>query len=113
MAQNNPPSRFTPRAGDGSAISATRHTLMKNKALIFVSLGLNVVALGYILWIHQHPDQVVRDREMRVVQKWEPQFRSIYQGFGVKNVMANPTTLDELLQPLSGIVNVITSPQKP
>ena len=85
---------------------------MKNKALMFVSLGLNAVALGYILWIHQHPEQAARDIETRVVQKWEPQVRSICQSFGVKDTVANPTTLDELLQPLSGIVNVVTSPQK-
>ena len=85
---------------------------MKYKALISVSFGLNIVALSYIFWIHQHPEMAAQDQEKQAVQKWEPQVRSFYRSIGVSSMVANPTTLDELLQPLPGIASTIVSHAK-
>jgi hypothetical protein len=82
---------------------------MKDKELIYLSLAISIAALCYAAWIHQHTelllDQAIQNRERQFVQKFAPKVRDVYQGMGMTNVMANPTTLDELFSPMLDDLN--------
>jgi hypothetical protein len=82
---------------------------MKDKALIYLSLIISIAALGYAAWVDQHAallaEQALQNRELQFVQKFTPKFRDIYQEWAMTNVVANPTTLDELFSPFLDVMN--------
>jgi hypothetical protein len=88
------------------------HAFMKDKTLIYISLIISIAALCYAAWVHQHAEQmanqVFQEREKHFVQTWAPKIRDACEGFGVTNMVANPTTLDELMHPMFDSLNVVT-----
>lgn len=82
---------------------------MKEKTLVYLSLTISIAAFCYAAWVHQHAaqfaDKALHDRELQLVQKFAPRFRDMYQGLGMTNLVANPTTLDELVGPWMDAIN--------
>jgi hypothetical protein len=85
---------------------------MKDKALIYLSLIISIVALGYAAWVHQHAaqlaEQALQNRERQFVQVLAPKVREAYKNLGMTNVVGNPMTLDELVAPYLEMVNRMT-----
>ncbi|HTV40053.1 MAG TPA: hypothetical protein VMF08_05735 [Candidatus Sulfotelmatobacter sp.] len=84
----------------------------KDKALIYLSLAISIVALCDTVWVHEHADQIadraLQKRELEFVQKFAPRIRETYEGMGETNFVANPTNLDQLFAPLVDSLNAIS-----
>lgn len=82
---------------------------MKDKALIYLSLAVGIVALCYAAWVHQHvaqmTQQALRERERQFVQTLAPKVQSLYEGLGVTNVVGKAQTLEELFGPYVDVLN--------
>lgn len=85
---------------------------MKDKALVYLSLAISIVALCDAVWVHQHAEQfaeqALQTREREFVQKFAPKVRETYEGMGVTNIAANPTNLDQLFGPMVETINQIS-----
>jgi hypothetical protein len=87
---------------------------MKDRTLIYLSLALSVASLGYAAWVHQQGSEALaaralRQREAELVQKFAPKMETIYRDLVLhpKRIPTNPTTLEELLEPLVLILNEV------
>ena len=92
--------------------------IMKDRALIFLSLIVSIAALAYAAWIHHHAErmatQALRQRERELVTRFAPKVRTIcLDMLGKTNVFATePTTLDELVHPLATIMESVGGDKK-
>lgn len=87
---------------------------MKDRTLIYLSLALSVVSLGYAAWVHHQGSEVLatralRQRETELVRHLAPKMEIIYRDVVLdpKRIPKNPTTLEELLDPLITVLNQI------
>jgi hypothetical protein len=85
---------------------------MKDKALVYLSLGLSCVAISYSAWVHYQGSEVLamralKQREAELVRHWAPRFEEIYSGLNVERnpPLKPPTTLEELFDPLVEMMN--------
>ena len=79
---------------------------MKDRMLLFLSLLLSVVALGYAGWVHHRADQLavaaIAKREREIVSHLAPRLREFYHGLSEKpeGFSSDPKTFEELLDPI-------------
>jgi hypothetical protein len=85
---------------------------MKDKALVYLSLGLSCVAISYAAWVHHQGSEVLalralKQREAELVRHWAPKFEEIFSGLNVERnpPLKPPTTLEELFDPLVEMMN--------
>jgi hypothetical protein len=89
--------------------SATR----REWAVTYVSLLLSLGALGYAAWVHQAgetlADRALQRREARLVRQWAPRLEIAYRDMlaDPAKIPKDPTTLEELLEPLITLVNQV------
>jgi hypothetical protein len=85
---------------------------MKDKALVYLSLGLSCVAISYAAWVHHQGSEVLalralKQREAELVRHWAPKFEEMFAGLNVEldSTLKPPTTLEELFDPLVEMMN--------
>jgi hypothetical protein len=87
---------------------------MKDRTLIFLSLFLSVLALAYAAWVHHQGSEALagralRQREAELVRHWTPRMQTVYRDMlgDPSRLPKNPTTLEELFDPLVSIIEGI------
>jgi hypothetical protein len=92
---------------------------MKDRTLVFFSLILSVVTLGYAAWIHQNAGRAAKEalrlRELELVTAYAPKMMEIHAGMTGSPMATpyHPQTIEELLQPLCEVISKFTVPELP
>jgi hypothetical protein len=93
---------------------------MKDKALVYLSLGLSCVAISYSAWVHHQGSEVLamralKQREAELVRHWAPKFEQMFAGLNVEldPALKPPTTLEELFDPVVEMLNRLGQMDEP
>jgi hypothetical protein len=89
---------------------------MKPHPLTYLSLGISLCSIGYAAWLHVNhlsADRLamnaLRQRERELVEKFAPRMEDVYRDMipHRKPPNATPTTLEELIDPLIGLMESV------
>lgn len=88
---------------------------MKERPLIYLSLLLSAASLIYAAWTQSNAAMAahaVREREAELVRHWTPRMQAIYRDMlaDTSRIPKNPTTLEELFDPLVTLFEQVGEP---
>lgn len=92
---------------------------MKQKIIVYLSLLISVVAIGYTAWLHHHAEEMavsaLRKREIEFVTYYTPKLRIAYADMlGRSNIFpVPPQTIEELFRPMVEMVNQLGDTGEP
>jgi hypothetical protein len=89
---------------------------MNSRIISFIALLVSMASLSYVIWLHHNINSfaqaALRQRESELVYHFTPNMFDLYRGLGVaeNKLPKSPQTLEELFQPLVGIITNMDSP---